>query len=238
MSGLSPVALWRLISKTKSSPDSVAVLMNHEGVIKFDLDFQLGPAPDAGLLLELNAWRQIFRSLGLLGQSPDLYEDFSFGNLSRRLPGHNEDRFLISGTQTGQFDQLKPEDYVEVILDAPVSNFVRACGPVKPSSESLSHAAAYLADPAINWVMHLHSPDIFKQAYRLGLPATDPSVAYGTPEMADQIAKLVQGLDSVKPHLIIMSGHDDGVLAFGPNVHTVGTLVVKTLAMAFIESSH
>jgi len=77
---------------------------NHEGVIKFHLDFREGPAPAERLLLELNAWRARFLELGLIGQDPERYEGYGFGNLSRRLPGQGENAFLISGTQTGHLE--------------------------------------------------------------------------------------------------------------------------------------
>ncbi len=203
-----------------------------EGVIKFQLDFQAGPAPRPGLLRELNAWRRIFLSLGLLGQDPARYEGFGFGNLSRRLPDGADAAFLISGTQTGHLQELLPRHYATVLHCEPSANRLAACGLCKPSSEALSHGVLYNCEPLIHWVMHLHSPVIFNQRLALGLPATDPDSAYGTPEMAEEIGSLVRERDNAAPGLLVMTGHQDGILAFGPTASATGSLVVTTLASA------
>lgn len=205
---------------------------SREGVIKFKLDFRSGPAPALQDLVELNAWRQIFYRLGLLGQDPTRYQGLGFGNLSKRLPQTGESAFLVSGTQTGSLAVLSPADYTTVLECNPGANWVVAAGPVKPSSEALSHGAVYLANPSAKWVMHLHSPDVFSRGKQLGLPSTDPAAEYGTPAMAQTLLQLVQRLNPEQPHVIMMSGHEDGILAFGEKPNAVGALVVETLAMA------
>jgi hypothetical protein len=202
-----------------------------EGVIKFELAFRPGPAPALELLSELEAWRRIFRRLGLLGQEPNRYEGLGFGNLSRRHGcGAPANAFIISGTQTGHLEQLGTEHYVTVLACDPIHNRVEACGPNRPSSEALSHGVLYQADPRIDWVMHLHSPEIFAASRQLQLPVTDPTAAYGSPEMAAEITRL-HSL-SGWPGLLVMGGHEDGILAFGGNAAETGSLVVRTLAAA------
>lgn len=203
-----------------------------EGVIKFELDFSPAPAPAAELLVELNRWRQVFRELGLLGQDPLRYGGDGFGNLSRRLPEREDGAFLISGTQTGHLQTLQPEDYASVLSCDPDANFIRASGQIKPSSEALSHGVLYQALPEILWVMHLHSPDIFAARARLHLPCTDPSAAYGTPDMARGIRRLAEDSDRSGAGLLVMSGHPDGVLAYGPTAEATATLVLSTLVKA------
>ena len=205
---------------------------NREGVIKFQLDFAEGPAPAAELLVELNEWRAVFREHGLLGQDPQRYEGYGFGNLSRRLPGQDGDVFLISGTQTGHLQALRPKDYATVLECDPVTNHLKAIGQIKPSSEALSHGALYQCDPDILWVMHLHSPDIFSQRIRLSLPCTHPDVEYGTPEMATEILKLAQCGNRNGPGLLVMTGHQDGILAYGCSAQTTGKRVIDTLIRA------
>jgi ribulose-5-phosphate 4-epimerase/fuculose-1-phosphate aldolase len=199
-----------------------------EGVIKFQLDFQEGPAPADELLTELNAWRSIFLQLGLLGQDPRRYLGYGFGNLSRRLSGN---AFLISGTQTGNLSDLLAGHYAEVLSCNPFSNSVTATGHVKPSSEALSHGILYQANPDISWVMHLHSPDIFNNSNELNLTTTSPDAEYGTPEMATEIEKAVSSADN-DAGLIVMGGHEDGILAYGTSADNTGLLVLKTLALA------
>jgi L-ribulose-5-phosphate 4-epimerase len=203
-----------------------------EGVIKFQLDFQPGEPPPAGYLGELNAWRTIFCRLGLLGQDPERYDGLGFGNLSRRLPGQGDSAFLISGTQTGHLSSLQPEHYATVLQCAPASNRLKATGRIKPSSEALSHGALYQCNSQIEWVMHLHCPDIFNGQEPLGLPCTSPSAVYGTPEMASQIRHLALREDHQLPGLLVMTGHQDGILAYGTTAAETAGLVVEILALA------
>lgn len=208
------------------------VTSSAEGIIKFQLDFEDGPAPPADRLNELNAWRSVFQPLGLIGQDAVRYAGYGFGNLSRRLPDSTEPAFLISGTQTGHLAQLQPEDYATVLWCDPAANQLTAKGRIKPSSEALSHGILYRCDPTIHWVMHLHAPAIFLRRHALGLPATDPAAAYGTPEMAAEIQKLALKRAKAAPGLLVMTGHEDGILAFGPTAAATGCLVIATIAVA------
>jgi ribulose-5-phosphate 4-epimerase/fuculose-1-phosphate aldolase len=209
----------------------------HEGVIKFQLDFQEGFAPSGNVLRELNAWRSIFRDLGLLGRNPARYDGYGFGNLSRRLPGHGDTAFVISGTQTGHLQRLLPEHYATVHQCHPAANQLKASGQTKPSSEALSHGALYQCEPKILWVMHLHSPEIFNRRTQLDLPCTAPSADYGTPEMAAEIQRLANSHDDhSSSNLLVMTGHQDGILAYGPTAAETGGLIVKTLALALQQA--
>jgi len=203
-----------------------------EGVIKFQLDFTDGPPPAEELLVELNEWRAIFREHGLLGQDPQRYGGYGFGNLSRRLPGRIVDAFVISGTQTGHLQALRPEEYATVLECNPETNHLKATGQIKPSSEALSHGILYQCGPEILWVMHLHSPDIFRHRAMLNLPCTHPDADYGTPEMATEILKLVKSCDKKEPGLLVMTGHQDGILAYGSSAQATGELVTETLSRA------
>jgi hypothetical protein len=203
-----------------------------EGVIKFQLDLVEGPAPAEKLLIELNAWRSVFKRNGLLGQDPGRYDGYSFGNLSRRLPESDGNAFVISGTQTGHLHVLRPEDYATVLACNPETNSLQATGQIKPSSEALSHGILYRFTPDIRWVMHLHSPDIFRERTRLNLPGTAADADYGTPAMAAEILVLAQSHNPKEPRLLVMTGHPDGILAYGPSAQATGELVIATLALA------
>jgi hypothetical protein len=205
---------------------------SNEGVIKFHLDFREGSAPEESLLLELNVWRTRFLELGLIGQDPERYEGYGFGNLSRRLSGQRENAFIISGTQTGHLDELQADHYATVLQCSPAKNQLQATGQIKPSSEALSHGILYQSHPEIHWVMHLHSPDIFNNYQDLDLPCTDPSAAYGTPEMASAIKALAKEGEDCRPSLLVMGGHPDGILAYGSDAETTGDLVIRTLNRA------
>lgn len=206
-------------------------MADREGVIKFTLEFRAGPPPAADLLHELDAWREIFRRLGLLGQDPQRYAGLGFGNLSRRAASAaSADEFIISGTQTGALARLTPEHYVRVLACDPMRNRVTAEGCIHPSSEALSHGVLYQADRRIQWVMHLHCPAIFAARKRLRLPTTDPRAAYGSPALAAEIAHR-RGAAGW-PGVLVMGGHEDGILAFGATAADTGARVVTILAAA------
>jgi len=80
--------------------------------------------------------------------------------------------------------------------------------------------------------MHLHSPDIFNNYKRLNLPCSDPSAAYGTPEMASAIEALAKEQQDGHSSLLVMGGHQDGILAYGSDADATGGLVIRTLNRA------
>lgn len=84
--------------------------------------------------------------------------------------------------------------------------------------------------------MHLHSPVIFNHRATLGLPCTDPAADYGTPEMAAEIQKLASAPDHSGTGLLVMAGHQDGIIAYGSTAAETGGLVVETLALALQQA--
>ena len=185
-----------------------------EGVIKFRLDFrQTGPV-DFPQLDALEACRQRFRALGLIGgEDPGRYDGLGFGNISHRLaPG--SDRFIVSGTQTGHLAAMGAEAYAIVTACDPELNSLFAEGPVKPSSEAMTHAVIYRQLPSVQAVIHVHSPDIWRRADLLGLPQTAREVPYGTPEMAAEMQRIIAN-EMGRGHTISMAGHEDGVITWG-----------------------
>ena len=59
-----------------------------------------------------------------------------------------------------------------------------AQGPVKPSSEAMTHSMIYDQDVDAGCVLHAHSSVIWNHAAELGLPTTAANISYGTPQMA------------------------------------------------------
>ena len=207
-----------------------------EGVIKFDLQFTPAPPLPAAELAELNAWRRILFLLGLVGQDPARYEGLGFGNVSLRLPPYGappkKRRFAISGTQTGGLPELGAEHYALVASCDPAANRVVAAGPLRPSSEALTHGALYALDPELRCVLHVHSPLLWRQAAPLQLPLTDPGAAYGTPAMAAEVARLYAEPAVRTGGILAMGGHEDGLVAFGADAETAGTVLLRWLARA------
>lgn len=200
-----------------------------EGVVKYRLDFSPGPALPANLLADLIAWQRRLHGLGLLGRDPARYGGLAYGNLSRRL---DEGGFAISATQTADVAAPTPAHYAHVTAWDCAANQVTATGPAPPSSESLTHAALYDADPAIGCVLHVHSPAIWTHRKALGLPTTAAAVPYGTPAMADEVGRLCRELDLPGPGVLAMGGHQDGVLGFGRDADEAGGALLEALRRA------
>lgn len=197
-----------------------------EGVIKYRLDFSPGAAPGGSEVLD--AWRTVLHRLGMVGQCSERYGGYGFGNVSVRSGGH----FLISGTQTGAPERLGPDGYAQVTEADAMANKLRARGPVKPSSEALTHATVYGLHHEIGAVFHAHSPEIWHATAALSLPHTGARVPYGTPQMAQAVRSVWQDKIGQPRGVLTMLGHEDGVIAFGRDCGEAGALLVQTLAAA------
>lgn len=202
-------------------------LEEHEGVIRFDLQWrQTGPVQAD--LSALNAWRGILWKLGLIGQDPRRYDGAGFGNVSLRRGSGQQ--FIISGSQTGHLALVDERHYALVTDFDPGANRVVSEGPVRPSSESMTHGVIYRLDDSVNCILHVHSPDIWNAASALALPMTHSDVAYGTPEMAAEVGRLFGETDVGQRGIFAMAGHLDGVVAFGPTPEAAGVSLIKALA--------
>lgn len=200
-------------------------MAEQEGVIKFNLSFSKQALPEIDVR-ELSAWRSILKELGLVGQTPDRYDGYGFGNISMRASGG----FLISGTQTGELERVTLNDYALCQSWNLAQNEVSAIGRIKPSSESLSHASIYDVFDEASCALHVHSPDIWHNAKAMGIGVTDEAVPYGTPEMAQEVRRLITDLPL--PGIFSMGGHEDGVFTFGRSLEEAGELMVRELAKA------
>ena len=202
-----------------------------EGVIKYQLNHTQQPIILPCPLTGINAWRTIAVRLGLIGQSPDRYDNIGFGNISQRINPHSP-QFIISGTQTGHIEHLSPEHYCLIVKAEPQQNRLQSCGLCKPSSESLTHASIYVQDNAIQAVIHAHSPEIWKHTVALGLPHTTADIPYGTVEMAMAVGQLFQSGDLAQTSLFTMLGHEHGVVAFGRNMPEAAWELIRYLSLA------
>lgn len=211
-------------------------MTTNEGIIKYQLNYSPGPALDVTTLSELNAWRRILYMAGLIGQDPARYGGYGFGNISRRLAPFdrpiNHRTFVITGTQTGDVARLTPEHFTTVVACHPERNLLIGEGPIRPSSESLTHGTVYDQDPALHWVMHAHSPEIWRYADALGLPVTAADVPYGSPEMAAEVARLFRETDVNERRIFSMGGHEDGIVTFGRTSDEAGSALLGMLARA------
>lgn len=177
--------------------------------------------------------------LKLIGCDPCRYQGAGFGNISYKVdsPTSLENKpsqffFLISGTQTGHLENLSKEDLALVMEAYPQRNRLVAKGPVKPSSEALTHAAVYGADPDIRWVIHVHSAQIWRQTQSLSIPFIDSQIAYGTPEMAAAMTTLMATRRVGEETIFSMLGHEDGIISFGSTAEQAALPIIKYLALA------
>lgn len=211
-----------------------------EGVIRFEVEHEtrvLEARVHGEIATVLTAWREVLARLGLVGRDPARYQGAGYGNLSARLPpygdvGRGRRRFLVTGSQTGGLARLTLDHYCLVERYDLARNAVRSLGPVKPSSESLTHGALYDVAPAARFVLHGHAPEIWRHARALGLPVTHAGVANGTPEMALEVQRLYRESQLSATGILAMGGHEDGVIAFGATPEEAGETLVRSLARA------
>lgn len=211
-------------------------MASKEGIIKFDIVHTPGkPLPPEGIV-DLNRWRTMLLALNLIGQDPNRYGGYGYGNLSRRLPPFpaplHRRPFAITGTQTGGLPELGPKQYAIVTECEPERNRIVATGPIKPSSESLTHGVVYDLDAHARFVIHVHSPEIWHRAAKLQLPTTDPNVPYGSPEMAREVQRLFAETYLPKRRVFSMGGHEDGIVAFGRTSDSAGAALLAVLRQA------
>jgi ribulose-5-phosphate 4-epimerase/fuculose-1-phosphate aldolase len=113
------------------------------------------------------------------------------------------------------------------VLDYDIEkNYVKCTGKVKASSESLTHAAVYESDPAVQAVIHTHHDRMWKML-KNKLPTTDPQVEFGTPEMAHEIKRLMQQKEVRIEKIIVMGGHKEGIITFGRDLDEAGEVLLK-----------
>ena len=213
-----------------------------EGVTKFSACHDpnaLNAQRYADLAGRLLAWRDILYQLGGVGQDPQRYGGAGYGNVSARVgpfPGPRGARgFLITGTQTGGQRCMGLDDLCHVSRYDIDRNQVISRGHTRPSSESMTHGAVYDLSPSIRCVLHVHIPRLWHEAAGLKLPMTGRSVAYGTIEMAREVRRLAHESRLLERQIFSMSGHEDGIVAFGRDFKEAGSALISTLAQAGTE---
>ncbi len=195
--------------------------MIDEGVIKFNCDWSDESLP-VEVPLELKAWRDKMHQLELIGEYADI--KIGYGNISVKV-----DRgILISGTQTGNVGCIKDEDFALVTSYNMDENSVSCKGLLKASAESLTHAAVYECDDTINAIIHIHNKEMWTQLMDK-VPTSDKSVPYGTAKMASEIKQIFDETSLAEDKILVMAGHDEGIIAFGKDLEEAGSIILKYL---------
>ncbi len=214
-------------------------MIHDEGVIKYELAHRDAPLPREAYarVAAIAAWRRVLVKLAIIGRDPLLYGGAGYGNASARItpyPGERgRRRFVITGSQTGVPDERSVAPLCVVEAYDAKRNYLQSFGPIQPSSESLTHGAIYDLDPRIRFVIHGHVPYIWRSAAELGLPCTSPDVAFGTPGMAFEMMRVYRDSNLADTRLVVMLGHEDGVISFGRSIDEAGEVMVRYLARAF-----
>lgn len=214
--------------------------MYDEGVIKFEADHReapLEPRLYAGLACKLVAWREIMAMTQLVGQDPARYGGAGYGNVSARVGPPSSARgarsMLITGTQTGGLARIGLAQFCVVERYDYRRNRVRSVGAIRPSSETMTHGAIYDLSPHVRFVLHAHSPVIWRRARELRIPTTDATIPYGTPEMALAVRDLYQRTPLSELRILAMGGHEDGIIVFGHTCEEAGQVLLTYLARAY-----
>jgi hypothetical protein len=193
--------------------------MSEQGYIKFQCRWIKAKPLSCLYLKELNYWRRILYQLGLIGADK---HRIGFGNLSVRFKQTNQ--FIITGTRTGHLKKLSSQHYVKVTSYNWQENRLICQGPIKASSESLSHGALYQSGPEVQAVIHVHHLKLWKKLVQSRL-ATSRKAEYGTPAMAEEIMKLLARKLVREKKIFAMAGHEGGIISFGSNISEAGQVL-------------
>ena len=200
-------------------------MSNHqpaEGSVKFACHLTLAEIviPDA-LFHPLNHWRNLLHEKGLIGAYPD---GIGYGNISVRVPGSG--CFYISGTATGAIQVLEMIHFALVERSDSEHNALWCKGQINASAESMSHAAIYEAAPDSQAVVHIHNRQLWEK-YKGVLPTTSEEIEYGTPAMAAEIRRMVATPELAEGRILVMGGHEEGIISFGNTVGEAARVVLQ-----------
>jgi ribulose-5-phosphate 4-epimerase/fuculose-1-phosphate aldolase len=121
--------------------------------------------------------------------------------------------------------ELRRQHYTRVTDYSIVENKVSCKGPIKASSESLTHAAIYEMDHRIHAIVHVHHAKLWK-ALKNKVPTTSSSVPYGTPQMALAVKSLYDHGDLAAQKIFAMAGHEDGLVSFGTTLMEAASIML------------
>ena len=196
-----------------------------EGYIKFKSTCQKGRLPIIPSLHRLIRARKRLYDLNLIGM---LESGIGFGNISIRV---RRNKFLITGSATGNKAILLKRDFAFITDMAIPENTVFYKGSISPSSESMSHGTIYRTLPGVRCVIHVHHRDLFNKMLNENAEKTPEDVAYGTPEFANSIQALLSAKNQPEGYFVA-AGHQDGIFVFGSSIRSamkIMTILYDTL---------
>jgi len=178
-----------------------------DGIIKYNFDFNQTAPLDKELWSEIEDVRKRLYKLNMIGVYPN---GIGFGNISKRI---SDGSFVITGTQTGDLENLSNEHYslVEEFNDSEF--YLKSKGTIKPSSEALTHGTIYNLSKDIKGVIHIHSLNLWNFMIDNNFLVTN-NVPYGSKEMIEDIKNLYTEND-INDSKFSMLGHEEGIIVFG-----------------------
>ena len=195
-----------------------------EGYIKFNCNWFPSDNIPPDKIAALNVWRENLYKKGLIGVYPN---GVGFGNISIRC---DEKTFLISGSSTGALAALNESHYSLVTEYDLSTNSLTCVGPIKASSESLTHALIYECSAATNAVIHIHNLELWNRLM-YHVPTSSETISYGTPEMANEIKRLFDQTALSKEKILVMGGHREGIISFGKDLAEAGNILIDKLML-------
>jgi ribulose-5-phosphate 4-epimerase/fuculose-1-phosphate aldolase len=183
--------------------------MSETGAIKFKAEQEKTALAKFSSFEALNRYRSKLWHLHLLGTDEN---GIGFGNVSVRET--RDSHFYITGSGTGHKAELDLIDYAKVLSWDFSRNSLRYAGATVASSESLTHASIYEADPTVGAIIHGHSSSLWTTLLEEA-PATPAAIEYGTPAMAHAVRRLFETTDVRARKAFAMAGHRGGVVFFG-----------------------
>jgi L-ribulose-5-phosphate 4-epimerase len=191
-----------------------------EGYIKFRCIWNEAKPISKNQLIEINKWRDTLYNLGLIGAYNN---GIGFGNISIRS---DDQTFIITGSATGGLKTLNENHYTLVNEYDLIQNSLICSGPIKASSESLSHAVIYECSRETNAVIHIHNLEMWENNIHK-VPTTREDISYGTVEMANEIKRLFINTNVNIEKIIVMAGHKEGIVTFGKTLDEAGEILLK-----------
>lgn len=186
--------------------------MIDEGVVKYSLKYKQSEAIAIKECKKIEKTREDLYALGLIGAYSN---GIGYGNIS--LKYNKKNAFVITATQTGDLEQLTPNEY-SLVKKVNFKTFTTtATGPSKPSSEAITHACIYELDEAINAVIHIHNEKLWDFMLKNTYLSTNDT-PYGTPEMVEDVKELYKNIDPLQNNAFVMKGHFEGVVTFGKSL--------------------
>ena len=196
--------------------------------VKFSCEPLAGEIASFSDLAKLNTYRRKLLDLRLVGVDS---KGIGFGNLSVR-DGATKN-FYITGSATGGIHELILANCAKVVACDFERNQVRYEGSAIPSSESLTHGAIYESDATTGAVVHCHNSKLWAALLNQA-PTTSKAAEYGTPEMAYEIMQLFTHSDAQSRKIVVMAGHEGGILTFGRDLEEAFAVLMRERKQALI----